>query len=64
MRLNPADTTRVARALEVVLSTGKTLAQWQNEREGGIGSEVLLKPLSCFRPGIGSTAAAIIASPG
>ena len=26
-RLNPADTTRIARALEVVLSTGKTLAR-------------------------------------
>ena len=27
-RLNPADTTRIARALEVVLSTGKTLREW------------------------------------
>ena len=28
-RLHPADTTRVARALEVVRSTGRTLADWQ-----------------------------------
>jgi len=36
VRLNPADTTRVARALEVVRSTGRTLANWQQAREGGI----------------------------
>lgn len=38
--LNPADTTRVARALEVVRSTGQTLAAWQTRREGGIGDLV------------------------
>ena len=36
-RLSPADTTRVARALEVVRSTGRPLADWQAERVGGIG---------------------------
>ena len=44
-RLNPADTTRVARALEVVLSTGKPLAHWQQRREGGIGGRIALAPL-------------------
>ena len=37
---SPADTTRIARALEVVLSTGRTLGDWQQQREGGIGDEV------------------------
>ncbi|RDE06820.1 tRNA (adenosine(37)-N6)-dimethylallyltransferase MiaA [Sphingomonas aracearum] len=41
-RLAPADTTRVARALEVVRSTGRTLAAWQAAREGGIGGAVHL----------------------
>ncbi|MFN6935494.1 MAG: tRNA (adenosine(37)-N6)-dimethylallyltransferase, partial [Tsuneonella sp.] len=43
--LNPADTTRVARALEVVRSSGKSLAYWQARKEGGIGDTVDLKPL-------------------
>ena len=41
-RLHPSDTTRVARALEVVRATGRTLAAWQAERVGGIGAEVAL----------------------
>jgi len=41
-RLAPADTTRVARALEVVRSTGRTLAAWHGERVGGIGGSVRL----------------------
>ncbi|PCD03142.1 tRNA (adenosine(37)-N6)-dimethylallyltransferase MiaA [Sphingomonas spermidinifaciens] len=44
-RLAPADTTRVARALEVVRSTGRPLAVWQAAREGGIGDCVALAPL-------------------
>jgi len=44
-RLRPSDTTRVARALEVVRSTGRTLAAWQQERTGGIGDGVRLSPL-------------------
>src|SRR4051812_48689750 len=36
-RIKAADTTRIARALEVVLSTGRTLKDWQAQREGGIG---------------------------
>jgi tRNA dimethylallyltransferase len=44
-RLKPADTTRIARALEVVRSTGRTLAAWQAERVGGIGDTIDLAPL-------------------
>ena len=43
--LNPADTTRVARALEVIRSTGRTLADWQTNRTGGIGADVSVKPV-------------------
>ncbi len=41
-RLAPADTTRVARALEVVRSTGHPLADWQRERVGGTGDSIAL----------------------
>lgn len=44
-RLRPSDSTRVARALEVRRSTGKSLAEWQQQLEGGIGGEVALNPL-------------------
>jgi tRNA dimethylallyltransferase len=44
-RLKPTDTTRIARALEVVLSTGRTLAEWQKVRDGGIAEAIDLKPL-------------------
>ena len=49
-RLNPSDTTRVARALEVVRSTGRTLGDWQKEREGGISADVELLPLVLLPP--------------
>ena len=42
--LNPGDSTRIARALEVILSTGKPLAHWQGERVGGIGNAIDLFP--------------------
>lgn len=42
-RLSPSDRTRTARALEVVRSTGRTLADWQRERRGGIGDAVDLR---------------------
>lgn len=45
-RLAPADTTRVARALEVVRATGRTLAAWQSERTGGMGGRIALAPLA------------------
>ena len=39
-QLAPADTTRVARALEIIRSTGIPMAQWHDRREGGIGGQV------------------------
>ncbi|MGW8191047.1 tRNA (adenosine(37)-N6)-dimethylallyltransferase MiaA [Sphingomonas hankookensis] len=44
-RLNPTDTTRIARALEVVRSTGRTLADWQRDRIGGIGHRIALSAM-------------------
>jgi tRNA dimethylallyltransferase len=49
-KLNPADTTRIARALEVVESTGRTLAEWQEQREGGIGGDIELQALLLLPP--------------
>jgi tRNA dimethylallyltransferase len=49
-RLNPADRLRIARALEVVLSTGKTLGEWQEHREGGIEDSIGLRPLILLPP--------------
>jgi len=49
-RLNSGDTTRINRALEVMLSTGRTLAEWQKQREGGIAGEVDLRPLILLPP--------------
>jgi len=48
--LNPSDTTRIARSLEVVRSTGKPLAYWQEQREGGIADEVTLHPAVLLPP--------------
>ena len=42
--LAPGDSTRIARALEVVRSTGKPLADWQSELTDGIGNAVTLHP--------------------
>ena len=49
-RLKPADRLRIARALEVVLSTGKRLGEWQQQREGGIEEEIELRPLILLPP--------------
>ncbi len=49
-RLAPADSQRIARALEVVRSTGRTLGQWQDRLEGGIGEAVTLHPLILLPP--------------
>ena len=48
--LNPGDTTRIARALEVVRSSGRTLASWQERSEGGIGAVIALQPLILLPP--------------
>lgn len=49
-RLAPADTTRVARALEVVRSTGQTITHWQAHKQGGIGDAVAIKALVLLPP--------------
>ena len=49
-RIRPTDTTRTARALEVVRSTGKPLACWQQAKVGGIGDTVALAPLILLPP--------------
>jgi tRNA dimethylallyltransferase len=48
--LKPGDTARAARALEVIRSTGKPLAIWQQESSGGIGKAVALRPLILLPP--------------
>jgi tRNA dimethylallyltransferase len=40
-RLMPADRQRTLRALEVVRSTGRPLADWQQQREGGLGADAV-----------------------
>jgi tRNA dimethylallyltransferase len=49
-RLNPNDTTRIARALEVALSTGKTLSDWQTVCEGGLAPSVELSAMLLLPP--------------
>lgn len=43
--LGQNDTARIARALEVVRSTGRSLSAWQEARTGGIGHAISLRPL-------------------
>ena len=49
-RIKPADTARTNRALEVILSTGRTLGEWQGQKEGGIANAVDLRPLILLPP--------------
>ena len=49
-RLKPGDPARISRALEVVLSTGRTLGEWQRQKEGGIAGAVDLRPLILLPP--------------
>src|SRR5947209_11248877 len=49
-RLNRGDTARINRALEVILSTGRTLGEWQAQKPGGIADEVALRPLILLSP--------------
>ncbi len=44
-RLRAVDTTRVARALEVVQSTGRSLLDWQDQKTSGIASKVRIIPI-------------------
>jgi tRNA dimethylallyltransferase len=45
LMLDPGDSQRIARALEVKRSTGVTLGEWQMAKAGGIAEEVTLAPL-------------------
>jgi tRNA dimethylallyltransferase len=49
-KLKAGDTTRINRALEVILSTGRTLAEWQKQREGGIAEMVEIRALILLPP--------------
>lgn len=49
-RLHPADRTRIARALEVVQSTGRSITHWQQQREGGIADMLHIAPLILLPP--------------
>jgi tRNA dimethylallyltransferase len=48
--LRPSDSARVARALEVFRSTGRSLQHWQEERTGGIGEQVEVRALVVLPP--------------
>lgn len=50
VRLAPADTTRVARALEVIRSTGIPLATWQEKKRGGIADRINLSSFILLPP--------------
>ena len=49
-RIDASDKSRITRALEVVLSTGRTLAEWQKDRKGGISGEIELRKLILLPP--------------
>ncbi|MBF6603547.1 MAG: tRNA (adenosine(37)-N6)-dimethylallyltransferase MiaA [Sphingorhabdus sp.] len=49
-RLNPRDSSRIMRALEVVRSSGKPLHHWHEHLIGGIADEISLRPLVLLPP--------------
>ncbi len=50
VQLNPNDDSRIKRALEVIRSTGSSIADWRREKSGGIGGEIDLRPLILLPP--------------
>ena len=48
--LAPGDSTRIARAIEVIRSTGRSLADWHGQLTGGIGASVTLHPAVLLPP--------------
>lgn len=44
-QIGPTDTSRICRALEVIESTGRSIADWRLEKAGGISGSVELHPL-------------------
>jgi tRNA dimethylallyltransferase len=49
-RLDANDSTRIARALEVVRSTGRPIRDWQADLVGGIGRQIRLVPAVLMPP--------------
>ena len=49
-RLSPNDSSRIARALEVVRSTGKPMQHWHAQTVGGIGQSISLCPMILLPP--------------
>jgi tRNA dimethylallyltransferase len=49
-RLRPQDSSRVARALEVIRSTRRSLARWRQELVGGIGNDTTIIPAILLPP--------------
>jgi tRNA dimethylallyltransferase len=49
-RLKPGDRQRIARALEVIQSTGVPIGEWQKRTEGGIGDHNRIVPLILLPP--------------
>ncbi len=50
MQLGPTDSSRISRALEVIESTGRSIAEWRKEKVGGIANAVDLHPLILLPP--------------
>jgi tRNA dimethylallyltransferase len=48
--LKAQDDSRIKRALEVIRSTGRSIAEWRKAKEGGIGGQVALHPLILLPP--------------
>jgi tRNA dimethylallyltransferase len=48
--LNPQDDSRIKRALEVVRSTGRSIAAWREAKVGGISGAITLYPLILLPP--------------
>lgn len=50
VRLHASDRSRIARALEVILSTGRTIGEWQAQSEGGIRQLIELRSIILLPP--------------
>ncbi len=48
--LGPTDSSRIARALEVIEGTGRSIAEWRKQKSGGIAVLVKLHPLLLLPP--------------
>ena len=48
--LNPNDDSRIKRALEVIRSTGRSIAAWRKAKAGGIADDIRLHPIILLPP--------------